>query len=300
MRLFILLLLAINACAVAAAPPRVVVSLKPIHSLAASVMEGVGKPELLLSANRSPHNFVLKPSDMRRLTDADLVIWVGRELELPLLKVLKAAGNETNVLELMRQPEIAKLLTGRAAQGHEHHHHEGETEQRADPHIWLSPDVAGLLVTIMAEQLSRIDSANQGRYLENANQTRQRLQRLDRNLKELLRPLAQQPYLVFHDGYGWFEEHYGLSSLGAVTINPQRQPGAAGLRALRKRLQQGGAKCIFTEPQFSPKMAQRLAQDGGLRIGLLDPLGTEIEPGKDAYFSLMMNLARSLKHCLLQ
>jgi zinc transport system substrate-binding protein len=276
--------------------PRVLVSLLPIHSLVASVMAGVAEPSLLTRAGQSPHDMVLKPSEVRQLAGADLIVWVGRELELPLLKVLEARAGRARVVELMRQTEIAHLPLRHA--GDDGLEQGASAHGGSDAHIWLSPDNAQSIVRLLAGVLSGMDPTHAARYRQNADNTLQRLQQLDARLRQRLQPVKQQPYLVFHDAYQWLERHYELHSLGAVTHNPERQVGVAGLMRLHRRIQESGAVCLFSEPQFSPRLVHRLVEQTGLRSGVLDPLGTDLTPGKEAYFQLMTRLADSLNRCL--
>jgi zinc transport system substrate-binding protein len=317
MRLLFFGLCWLSATTVFAAPPQVVVSIKPLHSLAANVMAGIGEPVLLLEANRSPHNFSLKPSDRRLLQQADLLVWVGREMERPLLKVIEAAGKGAGQLELLRQHEIIERMpkadaaneqADKHSHGHEqapaekhgnHEDHEGHDHTAGlDPHIWLSPEVAKCITGLLATELARLDPANAPRYQANAAATLERLNRLDQDLAARLTPLRGKPYLVYHAAYGWFERHYGLGPARALTLNPERQLGAASVQRLRQQASAQGIECIFNEPQFSPKLAQRLAEDLGLRQGVLDPLGAELAAGKEAYFELLENLTDALVSCL--
>ncbi|MEO5344366.1 MAG: zinc ABC transporter substrate-binding protein [Gammaproteobacteria bacterium SHHR-1] len=294
----------LSATIALAAPPQVVVSIKPLHSLAANVMAGIGEPALLLEANRSPHNFSLKPSDRRLLEQADLLVWVGREMERPLLKVIEAAGKGAGQLELLRQPTIREFMPKAEPEpepepGHDHgHEHEHAQHTGLDPHIWLSPEMAKGITGLLATELARLDPANAPRYQANAADTLERLNRLDQDLGVRLEPLRGKPYLVYHAAYGWFERHYGLGPTTALTLNPERQLGAASVQRLRQQASAQGMQCIFNEPQFSPKLAQRLAEDLGLRQGVLDPLGAELVAGKEAYFALLENLTDALVGCL--
>jgi zinc transport system substrate-binding protein len=299
-RVALLLLLFLLVCApTRAEPPRLLASIAPLHSLAASVMEGVAKPELLLPASRSPHDFALKPSDMRRLGQADLVLWLGRGVEAPLFKALRAVERQGLVeIELLARPEFGTdaAQTGEGeGQGHGHGHELG-----IDPHIWLSPDLAGQIVAILVEQLVRLDPANGEHYRLNGERTLVRLRELDQGLRTLLAPVAGVPFAVFHDAYGYFVRQYGLRQVGAITLNPQQPSSAGQLLALQERLRQAGARCLFSEPQFPPKLVRRMAEAGGLATGELDPLGVGIEPGPEAYFVLLRGLGASFQQCLSQ
>ncbi|MES9957745.1 MAG: zinc ABC transporter substrate-binding protein [Sedimenticola sp.] len=294
--------------------PRVLVSIKPIHSLVAGVMGGVAEPELLISGGESPHDFTLRPSDARKLNRADLVIWVGEELEAPLEHILENLAGKDRVFGLLEAPGIEQLPTreGGVWEGHAHaeddhhheaehdHHHEaGDEEHREiNPHIWLSPSNAARIVNLAVQELSRIDAANASQYRANADAVLNRLGRLDSELEKRVTPVLQTPYIVFHDAYPYFENHYGLNSVGSVTLSPERIPGARRVHELRVKVRTLGARCVFSEPQFEPKLVRTITEGTDAGIGVLDPLGANLKAGEDAYFKLMHNLAHALVDCL--
>ena len=289
--------------------PEVVVSLKPIHSLVAGVMAGVGEPQLLMTGGQSPHAFSLRPSDARRLNRADLIVWIGEALESPLARPLAALPTRVRVVTLMERPELEKAAVreGGAWEAHEHGehhdehgHHEKEHErhEEADPHLWLSPENAEAIAAIARDTLSELDPTNAERYRANAEALVERLHALDRAIRTRTESIRERPYLVFHDAYQLFERHYRLNAVGAVTVSPERMPGARRVRELRERIVELGARCVFSEPQFQPKLVHTLTEGTPARGGVLDPLGAEIPADPDAYFTLMNRLADSLVDCL--
>lgn len=296
-----------------AATPRVVASIQPLQSLAAMLLKGIAEPGLLLEANQSPHSFSLTPSQMRKLKGAELLIWVGPELERPLARVLaqmpsqmptqmpiKNSGLKT--LRLMGAKGI-HLLPNQGHQhdetAHEHEHEHGhEHEGQSDPHLWLSPANGQQILELMAEALAEIDPTQAPLYRERAIKAKAELERLDEALRAQLAPIQAKGYMVYHDAYRYFEQHYGLSSLGAITLNPEQPLGAARLQRLRERIRHQGAICLFVEPQFSPRLGERLAESTGLRLGQLDPIGADIRPGPGAYPELLRRLADALVRCL--
>jgi zinc transport system substrate-binding protein len=286
-----------------AATPRVVASIQPLQSLAAMLLKGIAEPGLLLEANQSPHSFSLTPSQMRRLKGAELLIWVGPELERPLARVLaKDSGLKT--LRLMGAKGIHLLPNqghqhDEAANEHKHGHEHGHEHQgQNDPHLWLSPANGQQILELMAEALAELDPAQAPLYRERAIKAKAELARLDEALRAQLAPVQAKGYMVYHDAYRYFEQHYGLSSLGAITLNPEQPLGAATLERLRERIRHQGAICLFVEPQFSPRLGERLAESTGIRLGQLDPIGADIRPGPGAYPELLRRLADALVRCL--
>ncbi len=289
--------------------PTVVASIAPIHSLAAMVMTGVGEPRLLLPRGASPHGYALKPSDARLLSRADLVIWVGPQLESFLAKPFAVLVAAEKVLTLVTAPRVATRPARHGgawedeadaeARGRAHEHHDGEAgAARIDPHVWLDPVNGAAMVEAIAAALARTDSANAGRYRANARRAVQRLKDLDATLRARLAAVRPIPFIVFHDAYAYFEAHYGLRAVGSVVVGSDRRPGIKRLTEIRARLRRTGAVCVFAEPQFSPAIAATVVEGTGARIGVLDPLGVGLAPGPDLYGKLLMGLAASLIDCL--
>ena len=283
--------------------PQVVVSIKPIHSLVAGVMLGLGKPELLIPATQSPHSFSLRPSDVRKLRSAKLIVWVGEDFETPLTHILESVSDRTRIIELMVQPDIHHLPTRKGGVWEKKRHHAGKIEQtgqhhHSDPHIWLSIKNAGEIVRITRDALTEIDPENKARYQINAEQMFVRLDELDRELRNDLSTVREIPFIVFHDAYRFFQQHYELNAVGSITLSPERQPGAKRIHEVHTKLQRLGVRCIFSEPQFEPKLLKTIVEDTQVKTGILDPIGTDLPAGPGAYFLLLRNLADNLVECL--
>lgn len=289
-----------------AEPPKVAVSIQPLHSLVAAVMRGVAEPGLIVSGAASEHTYALKPSDARLLETAQLVVLVDDGFEGFLAKPLKARKSAPAIIAMADLPGVTTLPPRRggvwegesSGPDHKHKHDHGHAD--FDGHVWLDPANAKVLVAVVAERLAALDSANAPRYLHNAADTAARLDALDAELRARLAPVSGQAYVVFHDAYQYFEARYGLSPVGAITVDPDRPPAAKRLADLRERLKAAGATCVFREPQFPAAVVETLAKSAGARVGLLDPQGAALPPGPDHYFRLMSGLADSLTDCLGQ
>ncbi|MFK5925860.1 MAG: zinc ABC transporter substrate-binding protein [Desulfuromusa sp.] len=277
--------------------PKVVVSIKPLHSLVAGVMQGVGKPLLLVKGGGSPHGYVLRPSEAKALAQADLVVWVGHDLESFLEKPLSTLGHKAQQLELAEQLE-KYLLTKRQSDTwekptHTHNHQDGELKN-ADLHLWLDPALAKQIVLLTGATLSEIDPIHRSRYQANAAELVKKLERLDQNLKNLLEPVKEKPYIVFHAAYQYFETAYGLNAVGSIVIDPERRPGVKRIREIRQKILQLGANCVFSEPQFESRLIATVIEGTGANTGTLDPLGADLAEGPEAYFQLMTRLGDNL------
>lgn len=287
----------------AAAPPDVVVSVKPLHSLVAGVMRGVGVPHLLVRGAANPHAYALRPSDASALDGAELVVWAGPMLETFLERPLAALSGKAMVLTLMRADGV-RLLPARAGGAWEphDHHHDPITMVAAvtpmDGHLWLDPSNARTITMLVADRLITLDPGRAAQYRANATAQIAMLDALDRELSAALAPVRHQPYIVFHDAYHYLEDHYGLNVAGAITVSPDQPPGAARLSALRRRIAGAGVTCVFAEPQFQPALVRTLTAGTDVRTGTLDPEGAGLTDGPELYPALMRFNVRSLVDCL--
>ena len=282
-------------------PPRVVATIAPVHSLIAQVMEGIGRPLLLLPSGASPHGTVLRPSQMRALRRADIVFWIGAGFETFLAAPLKTMAEDLTIVTLIAQPGMTRIEASPGSAPASEPASEPAMSRRraeADPHIWLDSVNAVRILRVAEAALTAADPANGSRYGANADRAAARLAILNGELAAMLKRVEGIPYVVFHDAYGYFERRYRLSPVGRVTIAPHRPPGAGRLRRIRRTIAAGRAICVFTEPQFPPKLAAMLVADTAARRGVLDPVGAGLPPGTAHYATLMRNLARALVRCL--
>jgi zinc transport system substrate-binding protein len=298
--------LTFSGTALAADPVKVVASIKPIHSLVAGVMQGVAEPTLLVKGAASPHSFNLRPSDARALNQADLVFWVGEDMETFLAKPIGSLADKAHPVALMERSNLTLLPTreGGAWEKHEDDHdhaHEGGHEDEHgthDAHVWLDVDNAAKMVATIARELSEHDSANAARYQANAADLTERLTALDAEMKTTLAPVKDKPFVVFHDAYHYLEERYGLNAVGAITVSPDQRPSAQRLSQLRAKISSLDAACVFAEPQFEPTLVATVVEKTPAKRGTLDPLGASLDDGSELYFTLMRGMAASLVSCL--
>ena len=288
---------------------KVVASIKPIHSLVSYVMDGVGTPSVLVDGSSSPHTFQLKPSHAMMLQDADIVFWIGEDLESFLETPLSSIATNAAKITLMELDDI-ELLKFREKHifdkhdDHEEHaeeqaehedHHDEHNHGEFDIHFWLDPEIAKVMVKSITRELSDIDVANKSIYKANALKAIGELDELIEATK--LKINKDASYVVFHDAYQYFEQRFGIEVLGALSVNPEILPGAKQLTEIREVIEHENVKCIFSEPQFNPSIAKTIAADMDVKAAVLDPLGAELEPGKDLYFDLIGDMASSFESC---
>ncbi len=294
-----------------AADLKVVVTVKPIHSLVAAIMLGVGEPKLLIDGAASSHTYVLKPSDAKLLNGTDLIFQVSEVLEPFMTRIARSLPRSVRVVALQDTPGL-KLYPQRSggtfdedvhapageARGHDHGHQHGKSRQVNDGHIWLDPANARLIAGHVAEVLATEAPEHAERFRANFRALADRLDGLAAELERELSPLAGRPYVVFHDAYQYLERRYNLSPVGSVTISPDLMPSAKRLAGLRRKIAGLKATCVFAEPQFEPKLIATVIEGTGARMGRLDPLGAALPAGPGAYEALMRALAADLKACL--
>lgn len=303
--------LAFAAGGALAEAPRVVTDIPPVHSLVAQVMAGVGEPVLLLDTGANAHDYQLKPSQAAALAEADLVVWIGPEMTPWLERALDSAEGAAR-LGLLATPGT-ELQSYAEAGAHDHaeeaghdDHAEGEEaghdehdHSGTDPHAWLDPVNARLWLGVIAAELARIDPANAAGYAANAEAAATRIAAVDASVKSRLEPVHGIPFVVFHDAYGYFADHYGLTIAGAIAMGDAASPGAAHLKSLQAKMQGGQPICIFPEANHDPKLVATMVEGSGARVGApLDPEGSLLDPGPELYDALLAGLGETIAECL--
>ena len=306
---------------------KVVTSIKPIHSLASYLMDGVGKPDLIVDGYASPHGFAMMPSHAKMLQNADLIFWVGEDLENFLEKPLNSIAKKAEKIELMEIKGLNKLEfrernifdehDEHKEHGHkedkhddhkehdehkEHGHkedkhddHQGHAHGEHDPHIWLDTMNAKVILSEMAEHLIENDQKNASIYKANLKKALKDLDKLSKKVKSDLNKDFKS--IVFHDAYQYFEKRFDVNVLGAFTVNTDVLPGAEQLSEIREIIEHDKVSCVFSEPQFNPDIINAVAKDMNIKTGVVDPLGATLNPGKNLYFDLIRNMSSSFKGC---
>lgn len=290
----------------AAEVPRVVTDIGPVHSLVAQVMGDLGEPQLLLERGADPHAFQLRPSQAADVAEAQLVVWIGPEMTPWLERALDSLSDDVPQLPLLGANGSMTLAYAEGDDhDHDHAHEESGVEEDADshsgtdPHAWLDPGNAAVWLDLIATELARIDPANAATYAANAKTAISAVQTLDRDLQAQLAAIQTRPFVVFHDAYRYFTDHYGLNVAGTLAFGDAAAPGAERLSELRSRMESGDALCIFPEAAHDPKQVALLAEGTDVRTGkALEPEGSTLTPGPALYDTLMRGLAQTLTDCL--
>ena len=321
---------------------KVVASIKPIHSLASYLMYGVAKPDLIVDGYASPHGFALKPSHAKMLQNADIVFWVGEDLENFLEKPLSSIAKKAEKIELLEVKGLNKLKFrernifddhedhndhakkedghkeddhddhghkkkddhddhdhdshAKKKDGHDDHDgHEGHNHGEFDPHIWLDPINAKVILFEMSKHLIENDPSNETAYRANLSKAYKEIDKLTNDVTAELNESTAS--IVFHDAYQYFEKRFNVNILGAFTVNTDVMPGAEQLAEIREVIEHDKVACVFSEPQFNPDINKAVAKDMNIKTGIVDPLGATLNPGKTLYFDLIKNMSKSFKGC---
>ena len=281
-------------------PLSIVASIKPVHALVAGVMGDLGTPHLLLAAPTSAHHFTLKPSLARALQNADIVFWIGPGMEQPLTKALATLAADAQSVAL--DDSAGLVLFDFDDDGHDDHgtkdKHDGHGGHGINPHIWLDPFNAQIMLGVIADHLGKADPVNAKAYQANADAMRQTFAQLQIDIARQLAPFAESEFLVLHDAHIYFERRFGMRAHAAITTEPDVMPTAAKIKKLRHDLESHPMDCIFGEPFLGQKAVRLTAEGNDIRIGQLDPLGSQLPAGASLYADLLKSYAAAFKGCL--
>ena len=326
--LILLLLLAIAPInSKASETADVITTIKPLHSLVSAVMEGTGRPLLLLQGASSPHDYQLKPSQLTKVLNAKIIFYIDEKMEFFLRRTLNILPKNVVKASITKNANI-KLLDSRGSgiwakknkksnakeeqhgheeEKHEHadtkdekHGHEEEKHEHAeyDTHVWLSPANAVKIVTYIANELEKVYPDNKILYRQNSKKLINKLNILNAELTKTLSPLTNERFIVLHDSYQYFEDEFGLTSAGSLTLTPNIAPSVKKISTIKKLLIEQNVKCIFSEPQFPERLPRMMVEGTNVKIVKADPLGAYIDAGSNAYINLLQNLSVAFKKCL--
>ena len=302
--------------------PKVTVDIAPVHSLVSKVMNGVGKPDLIIPAGASPHEYQLKPSNAKSLQNADIVFWIGEDLTPWLEKGLSSLAQDASITSLLEVNgvELLSFREGVLFEAHDHgddhddhddhdhdkkkhddhddhDDHEGHAHGKHDPHAWLSPQIAKVWLNVIAAKLSEVDPDNAAKYFSNAKSARDNVDSLVSEVNSILDPMRDKKFVVFHDAYQYFERDFGISASGAISLTDASDPSPARLAEIRKRVVDEAVECVLAEPQFNQGTVNAVVDGTKANTTVIDPLGVKLEAGPSLYENLIRNLATNLAKC---
>ena len=273
-----------------AKPVKILVSIKPLHSLISHITDGINQTDLLLTQQQSPHHFQLRPSQKRMINGAELFFYSSDNIEsfMPALK------HTTQHLQFIQLSQLAAIHSLPVRDLHSHHEHSSSS---VDGHIWLSIENAKVISQQVTDILSKHSPEHANHYKENLNTLLFKLKQLKQQNLLLLNNYRDRAYLVYHDAYQYFEHENNLTGAHFITTNPEHSPGIKRVKELRKLIDKNNIQCVFYEPPNIPALLKTLTEDKAVYLSAIDPAGLEIPSGKQHYFQLLRQTATTLHKC---
>ena len=281
--------------------PDVVTDISPIYSLAAKVMDGIGEPKLIVQHGASPHEYMLRPSNAKALESADIVFFVGGGLTPWLENPLKNLASQSIIVELMETKNTTRLAYREGANfaSHEGHNHGGHDDdhEELDPHGWLDPENGKNWLDIMATTLAKIDPENANKYQQNAAKGKKEIDESISQIETMLKPVSDMRFIVFHDAYYYFEDRFGLSATGSISLGDASDPSPGRLIEIQNAIKRLTVNCVFSEPQFNPQTVKNVASGAAIDTRVIDPLGSTLQVDSDLYTKLLEDIGKSIASC---
>ena len=314
-------LIGILSAAMLFSPPalglEIITSIKPLQLITLALAAPTDRVQTLIPDGASPHTYHLKPSDLRRLAAADILIWVGEDLEGKLTKRAKGRPQDlalaAALVDEIRQHAAPRVSANGAEdetedsgadeskeQGHAHADESKEQghAHASDPHFWLSPQLVALAAEHIHAELGRRAPAQKAIYAANLARFQAQLGELQKELEQRLAPVKQRGFITTHAAYAHFAAAFDLNYVGYILVAPESGYSAAHLAKLRRQLKQKKAICLLREPQLSDRGATSLSRGLDVQLGVLDPLASNVEETPGGYAIFLSALVAELIDCL--
>ncbi len=289
------------------AAPVVLSDIAPTHSLVSMVMGDIASPSLLIDSSNSPHDFSLRPSDARKLSDADIIVYTSSVLTPWLDDALTSLADGTPLVELVTT-QGTTLLEFRDnnvfdhdhSHDHDHKHATDEHDSAStfDPHAWLDPSNAQVWLKRIANELAAIDPENADGYQANALDAIKMIEEMSGQVQQTISSINEHSYVVFHDSYHYFESYFDIHAIASINLGDGTHPSISQITQLKALLKETKTTCVFSEPQYSERLVNTITEGTSARRGVLDPLGVNLSPGADLYSRLIESLSNELLRCL--
>lgn len=284
------------------ADTRIVTSLKPLTLLVRAIATDDMQISTLVPAGASPHNYAMKPSQRRALENADVIFWVGPEMETFLARLLTGEEFHDRSVAFMSAPGDAHGTEHNSASdepdgghtGHGDHHHDGED----DPHLWLDPALAIDMAETIRDVLATMDGADPHALDRNLEAFRNSLATTEQSIRHQFEPVREVSLFAYHNALVRFAEHYNLTLSGVLTLNPELSPGARHIAEVQARLRSSARPCLLTEPQFNRQWWRSITEGLDITFSTWDPLATDIEVTANGYANFQQAIADAVLKCL--
>ena len=264
----------------------VISTIQPINSLVSAVIGNTGKSITIIPSEQSPHDFKLKPSDVKVLQNGNIIFYVSNHLESSITKVFKNLPKNIKLINLMEESGVNHLAIrdNDAWERHDHHGHDDhddhdkhgkkhddhddhdkhgkkhddhdDHEKEDDVHVWLSPDNAIKIVQKVNKVLSLYFPENSKIYNDNTTKFIDKIRNLKMELVKELSPIKNKPYIVFHDAYQYFEKTFELNAVGSVALEGDIASSPKQISLIKDKIVKSKALCVFQEPQFDSKLVK--------------------------------------------
>lgn len=276
---------------------KVVASIKPLSGLTKAIGGGYITVDTILSTNHSEHIYQLKPQDVKNIQSADLIFWVGPSLETYLKKPLKIKNDKSkNVFSLMAIPHLTTYPARQGLEWSDAHNHQHEHDAY-DSHIWLDPNNALTMISFISAKLSEIDPAHAKDYEHNAHELSEKIISFDKKALSELSQQQNKDFLVFHDGYQYFEKHYHLKATGAISLGHDQGLTPQNIDKILTLVKEKKVDCLFVEPGQKAPIIEKIAHEKHIYLGELDPMGSLIEDDQNHYLNMLEKMKDSFKAC---
>lgn len=277
-------------------PPkmRVAASILPLGDFCRQIGGDKVEVQVLIPPGASPHTFEPSPGVLAGLSQAKVLVYIGAGLEPWIEKFIRALPkNKPAMVEAVHGLDLITEIPRHAKEvpspgkpqhaqkaGHSHEHGSG------NPHIWLDPILAQDICRRLAAAFIQMDPANRAGYEANLNTYLEKLAQLDQFIAGTTASFQLRQFVSFHPSFTYLARRYNLQEVGIIEVAPGREPTPRALKNIMKAIHHYGIKVIFSEPQFSPRLAEVLAQEAGVSVLSLDPIGGR-PPYGDDYLAMM-------------
>lgn len=281
------------------AETRIVTSIKPVELLVRAVATEGMQTTSLVPPGSSPHNYSMKPSQRRALENADVIFWVGPEMETFLSRLLAGQDFRNRTVAFME----AEQGVGRDSAADEEDDHGGEHDGHdhgdgEDPHIWLDPVLAIQMAETIHGTLSKLENVDTAALNRNLEQFKARVRETESTIRDRLLPAHDISLFSYHSAFSRFASHYDLKLEGVLTLNPELSPGARHIAEVQDKLRKGHHPCLLTEPQFNQQWWKAMTQDLDVTFSTWDPLATDIKATANGYYEFQHSIADAVLKCL--
>ncbi len=271
----------------------VVVSIRPIHSIVSALMEGVSEPRLLLDSNESAHTFHLKPSQLKLLSNADLLITIGDSFESGLSKVIRNIDQNYRLnLSEIKELQIYDFRDHNEIEHDEHNEHD------KDLHLWLDVGNVQIIAEKIKQKLIEINPSNKEKYNTNYLELKSKLNQLEEKIQFQLEPIKSTPFAIYADILQYFEKNFDLNK--PVIIAPYHGARLSINRVIKakNKMKNQKTRCLIYGSENTSKQINVLTEGLDIKAHSVDILGVKLEPGSEQYFDLMKEISNQLASCL--